>query len=698
MSWLIIQVVSLAVPALHLPTWVNSLVFLFVIIGLPFALFFAWAFELTPEGIKRTSEVTEEASIAPQTGQKLNILLTTLLVIALGYISYNHWVTSDNVSGGRVQIKSTSTPSESKQISNQLEQKAVLPLAVLPFVNLSNDPDQEYFVDGLTEELLNSLTRIDGLKVTARTSSFAYKNKSMDMRDIAEELSVDYLVEGSVRKSGEDIRITVQLIEAASGSHILSDTFDRKLVNVFTLQENISNQVAAALKLSLIDKDTRYTTALTKLDYIAVEQLVTARSLLSDRTEESNLKGIKILEALDEKYPNTPEIIGLAAYTYMEKSAIGDTSGIEHAEGMAKKALALDNKNIDALNTLVHYYDDFADTRPISLEKDRQLIRYYPAVAEHYKILLGHAANLMLPCEEIQEELDKVPNGIFNKLEQQQYQYWLNQCLSPKQAAQQLLEHPDEGIEDYWAERHVPDHYFLSTQQKFEANPNLANSSFFYLNLLDIGAYQLAKRVAQKFDFNKTGYWALYASISAYMYDIQLEKSPIDLLYLLQRDFRNTVDIWIMAALIKQTKTEEKSALLMDYLDQAPSFELSVQNVWEALGLVMLQYHTGQIEQSQHSAQTIFNALAQYKTQYPESFQFWRLNSLYLIASFYSDNMAHSEQILQQGFNDEYSYWWDSAGLNNFVLSPWKDHAVVVEYMSRIELDRQRIREKYGLK
>ena len=697
LSWLIIQVVSLAVPALHLPEWVNSLVFLFVIVGLPFALFFAWAFELTPDGIKRTLDVAEEESIAPQTGQKLNYLLATLLLVALGYISFDQWHGTVDSSTDNVQSITSDNPSVTKKNVQAVDNKALLPLAVLPFVNLSNDPDQEYFVDGLTEELLNSLTRIKGLKVTARTSSFAYKSKNMDMRDIARELNVDYLVEGSVRKSGEDIRITVQLIEALSGSHILSDTFDRKLINVFTLQEEISNQVAAALKLSLIDKDTRYTSALNKLDYIAVEQLVTARSLLSDRTEESNQKGIEILEALDQKYPDTPEIIGLAAYTYMIKSVIGDTSGIEYAEGMAKKALALDDKNIDALNTLVHYYDDFADTRPMSLDKDRQLIRYYPGVAEHYKILLYHSSKFIRPCEDIQAELNKVPPGILTELEQQQYQYWMNQCLDPERAARQLQEHPDAGIAEFWAERHDADQLFLARQNNYLNNPNLFNIAMYYIYLQDLGAYKQAERVAQQLDFSKSGYWALNATAQATYYDVELEKSPLEFIRYLKEDSRYSADIWTIGSIIKQAKAEEKTTLLEEYLQHVPPFELSVQNTWEGLGLSMLQYHTGNVVQSQQTAQAIFNALQQYKSRYPESFTFWELNSCYLIASFYSGNLEQSEQILQQGFVENYSYWWESYGYTKYILSPWQDHPVVEEYLQRIQQDRQRAREQFDL-
>jgi TolB-like protein len=692
--WLVIQVSSIVVPALHLPEWVTSFVLFIGLLGFPFALFFAWAFELTPEGIKRTHDVVPVESITPHTGQKLNFILAILLLLALGYISYSTWLTDDTTQSPKLKL---TTKTNDEQSSNAKSVEKVISLAVLPFVNLSNDPEQEYFVDGLTEELLNSLTRIKGLKLIARTSSFAYKNKNMDMRDIAKELDVAYLVEGSVRKSGEDIRITVQLIEAQSGSHILSDTFDRKLVKIFALQEEISNQVAAALKLSLVYKDDRYNGALGKLDYIAVEQLLKARALAQQETEESLLLALDILEKLNNKYPDTAEIIGLSTYSLWMKMAYTDGENLEHIFQLAERALALDNKNYDSLITLVQLYADYAKTRLFSLEKDQQLIRYYPALAKPYTIRLNHLARFLRPCEEIQSFLNTVPTGIFSELESKQYEYWMNKCLNPELAEQQLAETQNPAIADYWLSNIDPEQSFLNVKSNYESNPNPFYTAFYFYYLIDIGAVKEAARLSTQFDFTKLGYWSVYAAFSAYLNDFPLEKTPLNLLDYYKNLAKNEPYVWDISALLKQAQREEKTARLKTFLNDVPDYEISVINYNESLGLSLLQYHTGNQVQSQATAQTLFNALTEYKNRYPKSFDFWKLQGYYLLTSFYSGNLPLSEQILKQGFSEDYPYWWESYNTTKFILSPWQDNTVAVEYLQRIKADQQRTREKFGL-
>ncbi len=203
LAWVVIQISSEAVPALHLPDWVNSAVFFFGLIGFPFALFFAWAFEVTPDGIKL--EKDEQTELDSQ--EELQ--------------------------------------SENKNIDYKKS------IAILPFVNMSAEQEQEYFCDGLTEELLNVFASRQDLRVASRTSSFAYKNKNVSLTEIAEKLQVEHVLEGSVRKSGDSIRITAQLIEVATDSHLWSQTYNRQLDDIFVIQDDIANMIMDALKVKL---------------------------------------------------------------------------------------------------------------------------------------------------------------------------------------------------------------------------------------------------------------------------------------------------------------------------------------------------------------------------------------------------------------------------------------------------------------
>jgi TolB-like protein len=251
-SWLLIQVTDILFESIGAPPWVMQAMFVILAAGLVIALIFAWAFELTPEGVKKERDVDHSDSITPITGQKLNKAIATLLVIALAYIAYDKLLSDKNIptadskqSEPTVQSATpvNTTPTETADI-----QKSIV---VLPFVNMSNDPEQEFFSDGLSEELLNVLAQIKDLRVISRTSAFAFKGKDLSIPEIAAVLNVSHVLEGSVRRSGEEIRITAQLIEVATDSHLWSDAYNRKLENIFEIQEEISKAIAHELQVSL---------------------------------------------------------------------------------------------------------------------------------------------------------------------------------------------------------------------------------------------------------------------------------------------------------------------------------------------------------------------------------------------------------------------------------------------------------------
>ncbi len=240
LAWVVIQVSSVAVPALHLPEWINTAVFLFGAFGFPFALFFSWQFELTPNGVKRESEILPEDSVTAHTGRKLDFIIIGLLVLVAGYFIYESRFTSSSEN-----VVITDIP---QSITNKPQGSSI---AVLPFVNMSSDKEQEYFSDGISEEILNVLAKVPNLHVTSRSSAFFYKNTKINIAEVAAKLGVKNILEGSVRKSGNRIRITAQLIEASSDKHLWSETYDRELTDIFAIQDEISAAIVTALKAKL---------------------------------------------------------------------------------------------------------------------------------------------------------------------------------------------------------------------------------------------------------------------------------------------------------------------------------------------------------------------------------------------------------------------------------------------------------------
>ncbi|MDH3416272.1 MAG: hypothetical protein OEM64_08200, partial [Gammaproteobacteria bacterium] len=241
-SWVLLQIVDVISPIFELPAWAPKLIFVILAIGLVPALIFAWAFEMTPEGLKKESEVDRSASIVGTTGRKLNFVITGFLVAAVALLLVER------------QLKPVVVAEPGSDVASE-EIQAGKSIAVLPFVNMSSDAEQEFFSDGITEEILNSLASVNNLKVAGRTSSFAFKGQNDDLRRIGDALGVNHILEGSVRKAGAQVRITAQLIQVDNGFHLWSETYDRELTDVFAIQDEIANEILKQLKSKLLTDD-----------------------------------------------------------------------------------------------------------------------------------------------------------------------------------------------------------------------------------------------------------------------------------------------------------------------------------------------------------------------------------------------------------------------------------------------------------
>ena len=246
-AWLVVQVAGTLLPVFDAPAWVMKTLVGLLAVGLVPALIFSWAFELTPAGLKRDEDVRPEESIAPQTARRMNRMIIAVLLLALGYFGFDKFVLTPRREAAR----------HAPPIAESTAQRAARPatdsksVAVLAFANLSDDKGNEYFSDGISEELLNVLAKVPGLKVSARTSAFHFKGKDTPIPEIAKQLGVAYVVEGSVRKAGDQVRITAQLIKAADGFHVWSDTFNRDLKDIFAVQDEIAGLIAKNLQLKL---------------------------------------------------------------------------------------------------------------------------------------------------------------------------------------------------------------------------------------------------------------------------------------------------------------------------------------------------------------------------------------------------------------------------------------------------------------
>jgi adenylate cyclase len=331
-AWLLIQFADITFPQLNFPSWTVPFVIVVLIIGFPLALLFAWAFEITPDGIKLTKEVPRSESITRLTSKKLNYLLAGLLIIAVAYIVIDKYF-----------IARRAVEPEQAPVISDVEE-APKTIAVLPFDDLSPEKDQEHFVLGLSEEILNSLTQIPNLTVIAKSSSFSFKGTNKKIQEIANDLGVDHILEGSVRKAGNSLRITAQLVKAVDGSHLWSKTYDRelKVKEIFAVQENIATCVADELKVTLgIGKSFKQLGGTDNLE--AYELFLVASGQYDALERDRALESIDAALALDPEFANAWALkanihIELSNY---EPSNRADTE-LEAALIAAQKAVELE--------------------------------------------------------------------------------------------------------------------------------------------------------------------------------------------------------------------------------------------------------------------------------------------------------------------------------------------------------------------
>jgi len=379
-SWLIMQVADVGISLLGLPLWTGRFVFLLVAIGFPLVMVFSWAYEITPDGLRKEKEVERDASITAVTARKLNTAVVVLLLLSLGGMVADRLIPEKTAAV-------ESTVAAAPGVTGPSDQS----IAVLPFVNMSADKENEYFSDGLSEELLNLLAKIPELQVAARTSTFSFKGADASIPEIALKLNVAHVLEGSVRKSGDKIRITAQLIKASDGYHLWSETWDRTLLDVFAIQDEIAAAVVDALKVSLLGEvpKTRVT------DPRAYELYLKSGAAADLSTEEGfELAAVLLTDALaiDPEYSEAWAALSTVQTNQTGQGFIPRDVGFERARISSERALKIDPVHARAMSGLgwnAMYWDRDFDEAARLIRKARQLEPGNASVLNTYAVLTG---------------------------------------------------------------------------------------------------------------------------------------------------------------------------------------------------------------------------------------------------------------------------------------------------------------------
>ena len=390
-AWLLIEISATTFPMLRLPEWTATFVTVLLMIGLPVALILAWAFELTPEGLKREKDVDRSQSITHSTGRKLDFVIIGAMAVALLYFAVTHdW------SGKEASVE----PGE------------ITSIVVLPLVNLMNDPQQDYFVDGMHEALITELSKIRALKVISRTSAVRYRNTERSVPEIALELGVDAIVEGSVLRAGNTVRVTAQLIEARSDRHLWADSYDRELSDILALHSDLARAIVDEIRVAVTPEEESRFANTRSVNPEVYELYLRGRFLCGKGTPEGMASAIQYLQQAIARGPGYAPAHAELASCYTDNSYLEYLPPLEiypKAKAAAIRAVEIDDQLAEAHTALaaVYYQMDWkfleaenALKRAIELNPNnlRTLIYYAWMLGE-----IGRFEEAMVPAHRAQE-------------------------------------------------------------------------------------------------------------------------------------------------------------------------------------------------------------------------------------------------------------------------------------------------------
>jgi len=372
-GWLLIQIATQVFPFFEIPNWVIRMVILLFVVGLPVAFLLAWAYEFTPEGLKRTSDVDPTGSIAHRRGRALDFMIIGVLLLVLGFLVFQRFV-----------------PLRASSVTNVPEKS----IAVLPFIDLSEQKDQKYFSDGVTEQIITALTNIHGLFVVARTSAFAFKHKSEDVREIGRLLHVRNVLEGSVSRGPDKVRVDVRLIDVTNGYQLWSESYDSSEQDFLSIQNEVAQKVASALQIKLQLSETKQLAKAPTTDTQAYDLYLQGRYFLNQRTTDSIQKGLALFEQEVAKDPSFAQGHTGIADSYILLGKIGAiTPKVAATKGWTEvsAALAIDENLAEGLISRGILLTDFEWNWPAGEADYRKALELNPNSASAH---LWYARNL----------------------------------------------------------------------------------------------------------------------------------------------------------------------------------------------------------------------------------------------------------------------------------------------------------------
>jgi TolB-like protein/Flp pilus assembly protein TadD len=394
-AWVLAQIADLAFENFGAPDWVSKSVLFLLVLGFPLAVFFAWAFELTPEGIKKEKDVDRDESITPATGKKLNRVIIGVLVVAVGFLLYER--------------SGPDQPAPTEEIV--MTDSSKMSIAVLPFDNRSNRDEDEFFTEGIHDDLLTTMANIGSMKVISRTSVMEYKDTTKKIPEIAKELGVANILEGGIQRSGNQVRINVQLIDAETDEHLWAEIYDRQLTaeNLFKIQSEVSQAIADALHATLSPEEAQRISAIPTEDLEAYENYLLGRQRWKARTADSTAQSVEFFLRAIELDPAFAEAWAGLGDAYRHQVPYGGLPEHEQfpkAEEAIRKALELNPDLAEAhaaLGGLVRQIGDESEKAKLHLERAIELNPSYSPAYNWLGLVYSNSAEFEKAIETIRK-------------------------------------------------------------------------------------------------------------------------------------------------------------------------------------------------------------------------------------------------------------------------------------------------------
>ena len=572
------------------------------------------------------------------------------------------------------------------------------------------------FTEVLRDQILNDLSLIKGFSIVdTNVATNAVQAQAVKASVVLKSKLLLFDKKGD-KAGDETVKLTLQLIDSASGSRVFSTVIDTTMKNKQTLLAHLGKQVVAAVKLALLHPKLfkRFASALPRLSHVEVEQLILANNHVQRSLPKALEKALDMLETLNKNKPDTPQVLGLLAVAHIQvKNRLSGqyVSSIHQIRAFAEQALALDPSNFDALKALSNYYLNTTHLKDKADHVINAMLRYHPDETAAWRFRLYSMVLGARACGDIRIFVDSIPPGLFKSVRLKVIRQILDTCEATK---------PSVQVEQLWQQRkmdnigkthkalpsnlalfsRVNDFVIEIQQSRLNLRPSPILILQMYQIKLAMGDIAGARIIAEDLKRSVTGYWLRSANLIAQVYNQPSLHEMPPIAVQSYRLLDNSTNLYMVANLVKNAGKPHGQAhaqeALLTYLEHRPEFEAALNTREESIVLMMAQRAGGKIQDSQQTASRLSRQLLRYRNNSPESYYFWNLGWFQLISDFYCGADCQPLELAQL-FEPSHRWWTDGIGILRIALAPWAQDPLVKDYFDKIEQDRLRVRARLGI-